>query len=143
MNDTEKMFSDFLKECNNLLKNIDKCREEDIIETYRVLNICAKKSCAEIATIDTNYRVEICRLMDEFLDCMLERVSALKAKGGNVFTPAIQGYRSWTNVELLKDKGLVGYMLAKEIAAKSHMFFAQVQSPENAEKLGGGVLISG
>ncbi len=40
-----------------------------------------------------------------------------------VVTPAVQGFRFWKDVELLNDKGLVGYFLADEINSQAFMAF--------------------
>lgn len=66
----------------------------------------------------------ICQNQDVVLNKISEFYSDYQInKFKNVCTPAIQGYRYWNNVELMKDKGVVGYFFASITNSKPIMMF--------------------
>lgn len=125
MNENELLFEEFLLENEKRLDDLEHCTDDMLIQCYNLLNICAKNSCLVINQIDPSFRVRICQQLDTFLDIIVERLPFILEVEGNVFTPALQNYRSWKNVELMKDKTLTGYMLGEVIGANSHMFFCK------------------
>lgn len=71
-------------------------------------------------------RRAICARLDETLERLIDALphsEAPDAPDFGIFTPAVQGFRHWSNVELMKDKGLCGYLLAREIGARAVMYF--------------------
>ena len=134
MSDYSDSITDFLLESEPLIDNIDECPVEVAIELYDMLETVAYSSSENIRTIDTNIRVDVCNRLDLVLEHIVDTIS-LQADGqAGVFTPAVQGYRRWQNVELMKDKGLTGYMLAKELGARAYMLFCT--KPEDYPYLG-------
>lgn len=125
MNDLEQIFKDFLLESESILEIHEKPPIEDIIRSYNSLKICATQACESILLIDTSYRVQLCKQMDKLLNLIVDCNDTTITTNSNIFTPAVHNYRTWNNVEMMKDKCLTGFMLGKEIQAKSHMFFCK------------------
>lgn len=90
-----------------------------------MLEVTARSISDNIKSVDPELRVEICDRRDKVLERMIDIAphEEYNHNTRNIYTPAVQGYRRWNNVELMKDKGLVGYTLAKEIGARSIMYF--------------------
>ncbi len=123
MDEDKRIISQFLNDSLELIDNIGEVPEDTLIELYGMLNTCAKNTVKKSDTVDGDLHAEVCKRLDLVLDHIVDSVLfEIKADAG-IYTPAVQGWRTWKNVELMKDKGLVGYMLAKEIAAKSTMLY--------------------
>ncbi len=123
MNEDKKIILQFLNDSQELIDNIGEVPEDTLIELYDMLNTCAKNTVKKSDTVDGDLHAEVCKRLDLVLDHIVDSVPfEIKADVG-IYTPAVQGWRTWKNVELMKDKGLVGYMLGKEIAAKSTMLY--------------------
>ena len=120
-----QLFADFLAETEPLIEKIDELPVETVCELYDMYEEAARAITAGIPELNPEIRVQLC----DRLDSILERITDMNPAADqmsekiNIFTPAIQGYRTWSNVELLKDKGLAGYMLAREINARPIMYF--------------------
>lgn len=127
MNQEELLYEDFFSGNEKRLADLDHCSDETLINCYHLFEKYVKEISKNIAHINPMYRVKLCQQMDTFLNVIAERIPFSIQVEGNIFTPAIQGARSWRNVELMKDKGLTGYMLGKHIGAKSHMFFCSAE----------------
>ncbi len=123
MNDVEKTLIVFLQESSDLIEHLNDIDEITARELYAMLKMCAHISCENINVIDSNLRVEICDKLDMVLERIIDLNDNPVSVSANIYTPAIHNFRTWKNVELMKDKGLVGYMLAKETGAQPFMFF--------------------
>lgn len=123
MDNIQEFISNILKESIEIIEHIDKYSDEAIIECYNMLAICSKSATNNISSIGTYLRAEICKQQDILLDHIADRIPFKFQADAGIYTPSIQNYRNWSNMELMKDKGLVGYMLANEIGAKSTMFY--------------------
>ncbi|MFI3174024.1 MAG: glycosyltransferase [Bacillota bacterium] len=123
MSNVQKTISDFLNDSEALLQNPEQLTEETTLELYNMLIICKKTFTENQETLDVELRVRICQQIDFLLDHIVETIPFSINAEVNIYTPAIQSHRRWHNVELMKDKGLIGYTLAKEIGAKPIMFF--------------------
>ncbi len=113
---------EFVEETRTLVDNIQGISDETAIELYGMYDECAKL-CIGNTDIEPSIRVKLSIIMDEILERIVDIPWFEIRVEGNVYTPAIQGYRFWKNTELMKDKGLTGYMLAKEVGADSKMLF--------------------
>ncbi len=123
MNEVSNELAEFLDETKAFFEMLDHVAFATIVELYQMYEVCAANACANITCIDTELRVEIGRRLDALLDYIAMIPDFDIKVTANVYTPAIQGYRKWKNVELMKDKGLVGYMLGKEIGAQPTMYY--------------------
>lgn len=134
MNEVEELILNFLHESTHIIEHIEQCSNETILECYNYLEICAKTACNNITSINPAFRVEICKHLDILLEYIVDKVPLPPSTDTKtIYTPAIHNYRFWKNVELMKDKGLTGYVLGEEIGAKSVMFFCS--EDENYEYL--------
>ncbi len=118
-----KMMQDFLSYSEPLIDQVDELSQEDAVNLYARIGILAKHATTNITEIDPELRVRLCDGQDK----VLERIIDTNVQGYvdiyGVYTPAIHIYRRWVNEELMKDKGLMGYMLAKELHAHPVMMF--------------------
>jgi len=122
--DYSKTTTDFLLESESIINRIDEYSVETAIELYDRLEKAAWLSSENIKEIDSEVRVEICKKLDLLLEHIVDIISFRQiGEQTGVYTPAIHAHRRWQNVELMKDKGLAGYMLAKEIGASAVMLF--------------------
>ena len=124
MPDNSKIATDFLLESESIINRIDEYPVETAIKLYDALERAAWLSSENIKEMDSEIRVEICKKLDLLLERIVDVISfpQIGSQTG-IYTPAIHAYRRWQNVELLKDKGLTGYLLAKEISANAVMLF--------------------
>lgn len=112
------------------IEELDALSKQNAIELYEMYGIISRHATLNIAEIDPELRVILCARQDMILERIIDMDFAtpqIDIKG--IYTPAVQGYRRWGNVELLKDKCLAGYMLAKELKTHPVMMFGT--SPEN------------
>jgi glycosyltransferase involved in cell wall biosynthesis len=115
---------DFLAETETLTARMDELPQETAVELYAMFGAAARTAALNITVIDPAIRVALCDKQDLILERIIDTsppAPATSIKG--VYTPAVQGYRRWGNVELMKDKGITGYLLAKECGARPVMFF--------------------
>ena len=125
----EQTMHAFLLETEELTERVNELPYVTAVELYDLLDVSAKSVTANIRNVNAQLRVEICARQD----ALLERIVDLqKMTGGGysipdrsqgVYTPAVHDYRRWTNTELLKDKCLTGYTLAKTVGAKPVQYF--------------------
>lgn len=142
MNDVQKTISDFLNDSDAMLNNPDQLTPDTALELYQMLVVCKKTFAENRDVLDTMLRVRICQQLDFLLDYIVDTIPFSITAEANIYTPAIQSHRRWHNVELMKDKGLIGYTLAKEIGAKPIMFFcSEEESYEYTKELKGLELI--
>ncbi len=113
----------FLEETRQLCQSVDALPAETAGELYAMLNEASAAATGNIQAVDPALRVELCDRLDRVTDRLAETAPPRRREGANIFTPAVHDYRRWGNVELMKDKGLAGYMLAKETGAHAVMFF--------------------
>lgn len=123
MNQLEQIFATLLEECEGLFHKEASVLPHVWEDYYKSLLKCAKCSGEQIGSIDPIYRVKLCQMLDRVLDEIVDRVPFSRQLKGGVYTPAVQGYRRWNNVELLKDKCLTGYMTAKELDTTAYMYY--------------------
>ena len=127
----EKIVQDFLSESAGLMERVDELPYSTAAELYDMLDVMAKTACKNIKTVNPEFRAEICARQDAVLERIIDTKpsdTVLNNKPNGVYTPATDSYRRWKNVELLKDKGLTGYLLAKTIGAKPVMYFCAEQT---------------
>ena len=116
----------FLSDTESLVNRVNELPYATAIELYDLLDVAAKSVTENIKTLNAELRAEICTRQDIILERIIDLISIEKefiGKPTGIYTPAVQGYRRWTNTELLKDKCLTGYMLSKVIDSKSIMYF--------------------
>lgn len=115
---------DFLSETEPFLEQVDSLPFETAAELYAMFGTAAKSATLNISQIDPELRVALCDKQDKVLERIVDmNPSFVSADIHGIYTPAVQGYRRWGNVELLKDKCLTGYMLANELGARPVMMF--------------------
>ncbi|MCG7408603.1 glycosyltransferase family 4 protein [Paenibacillus sp. ACRRX] len=128
MSTYNQMILDFLSETEPLIKRVNELPNETAVELYDMHEAAGRLATSNIKSLDTELRVEICARQDEVLEHIIDlmqsdSVISDNSKPDGIYTPAVQGYRKWSNTELLKDKGLTGYMLAKALNARPVMYF--------------------
>lgn len=142
MNELEQKIEKLLEDVSHLIENFQPEDIEKLVAYYDTMEICAKKSCQNVSLFDISYRVALCQCMDQCLNRIIDYVDSYGNISGNIYTPAIHQYRTWENVELMKDKCLTGYMLGKELNATNYQYFCdEKQSYLLAEDLTGLELI--
>ena len=124
MDTVSQKIADFVSETTEYLEQLDRLPLSTAMDLYDMLEAASKSATANRKTIDPELRVEICSRQDEVLERIIDFSPTFKvSENHRICTPAVQSYRQWQNVELMKDKGLVGYTLAKEVSAQSMMYF--------------------
>jgi len=118
-----EIISDFLSETEPIMERVDELPKETAMELYTMLGVAATSATLNITQIDPELRVALCDRQDKILERIVDTNPAINMNIRGIYTPAVQGYRRWGNVELLKDKCLTGYMLAKELNTHSVMMF--------------------
>ena len=114
---------ELLSETGPLIERVDELPKETAVELYDMYATLARTATESISKIDTELRVIICDNQDRILERVIDLVPAPLGGTRSVYTPAVNNYRRWSNVELMKDKGLLGYTLAKETGARPVMYF--------------------
>jgi len=117
--------SGFLSETGSYMEQLDDLSFDTAAELYDLLDNAARVSALHIDEIDPGLRVELCSRLDIVLERIIDVLPPFSHSGDpiKIYTPAVQFYRRWENVELMKDCGLVGYMLANELNATPVMLF--------------------
>ena len=117
--------SDFLVESEQYLEQLDKLPFETAAELYDLFDDAARVATLHINEINPELRVEICDRKDKVLERIIDILPPFENTGEQikVFSPSLEEFRSWYNFQLLKDCGIAGYLLAKEIGAKPVMYF--------------------
>jgi len=117
--------SDFLSETEQYIEQIDDLTLETAAELYDLLDDAAQAATVSIKEIDPEQRVTICNWQDIVLERIVDELPPFDNSGSysRIFSPAMHFSKRWDNVELMKDCGLVGYMLSQEINATPVMFF--------------------
>jgi len=111
--------SEFLLETEPFIEQLDGLSFDTAAELYDLIDEAAKAASLYIKEIDPELRVELCSRQD----VILERIIDFNPSYGNcnkykkIYTPRINFSARWLNVELMKDNGVAGYLLAKEIDA--------------------------
>jgi len=115
----------FLAETDPFMEQLDTLPLETAAELYDMFEEAARSATENILQIDTELRVEICIRQDKLIERIADVFPPFEHTGDpiGVYTPAIQDFRRWSNTELMKDKGLVGYMLAKELGGRCVMYY--------------------
>ncbi len=110
--------------CSDLVSNIENLSNQVVLELYSFQKELVEIVNRNVNKYGTDARVLLCKNQDVVLNKILEFYNDYQIKKfKSVCTPAIQGYRHWNNVELMKDKGLVGYFFAKITDSRSIMMF--------------------
>lgn len=122
--DKQSEVNELIDNCVNMIENIEILGLENIEELFlfqkQLIDIINK----DVKTYGTEARVLLCQCQDIVLDKLVEfdnDYTDLNLK--KIYTPAIQGYRHWSSVELMKDKGLVGYFMSRVTGARHVMLF--------------------
>jgi hypothetical protein len=112
-----QILQDFIGETEPLIARVAELPPETAVELYELYNSAAISATARVGAIDPELRVTLCDRQDKILERIVDFQIALESQSPQgVFTPAVQGFRHWRNEELLKDKGLAGYLMARELA---------------------------
>ena len=121
----DRELTDFLLETEPYLEKLEELSLETAAELYDLLDGAAYAATNHISNIDTQLRAEICSRQDIVLERIVDEMPPFEHTGEplGIYSPAINGYRHWESVELMKDCGLVPYMLAKELSAIPVMYF--------------------
>lgn len=96
----------------------------DIIKVYQALrNLSKSLFNKNDITINTDLRVEVCKQLDIHLNFIVAHIPINIKSQSNIYAPSVPTHGTWSNQELTKDCGLVGYTLAKEIESSCTMYF--------------------
>ena len=116
---------DYLSKTDRYMNQLNNLSFDTAENLYDVLDDIAQIATEYIKEIDPQLRVTICDRRDMVLERIVD-FSPSYNKGDNyktIFSPALKFYGRWENVELMKDCGLVGYKLAKELGISPVMLF--------------------
>jgi glycosyltransferase involved in cell wall biosynthesis len=124
---SDNYISTFLTETEPYMEQLETMSFDAAAEFYDSLDDAASVASAHIKNINPEFRIELCDRLDKVLERVVDELPSF-SHGGNpieIYTPAIsfESCRKWENVELMKDCGLSGYMLAKVLNATSYMLF--------------------
>jgi glycosyltransferase involved in cell wall biosynthesis len=116
---------DFLAETKPYMEQLDALSFDTAAELYDLLDDATRVATLHINEIDPGLRVEICDSLDKVLERIVDVLPPFENAGTpvGIYTPAIHLFRRWGNLELLKDKGLAGYMLAEAVRGHATMYF--------------------
>ena len=120
-----KGIAEFLAETEPFMDQVDNLSLETAIELYDMLDTLSFSATNNIRIINPELRVDVCKRQDIVLERIVDLLPPFERFSDpvNIYTPAVHNYRRWSNTELMKDKGLVGYMLAREVGAHPIMYF--------------------
>jgi glycosyltransferase involved in cell wall biosynthesis len=119
-----EFINNFFMETDKYIDELDELSKQNAVELYEMYGVVSRHATLNIAEIDPELRAILCARQDMILERIIDidyAASQNDIKG--IYTPAVQSYRRWANVELLKDKCLAGYMLAKELKTNPVMMF--------------------
>ncbi len=121
----QQLIEGLLSQAVSLEAKTDSLTLESSKELYSSLGEAARFAAANIKDIDPELRVRLCELQDKVLEHVVDHLppAYFKKPRAGVYTPAVERFRRWYNAELLKDKGLAGYLLARETGARPVMLF--------------------
>jgi len=124
-NDYSQNISGFLSDTEPYMEQLDTLPFEAASELYDLLDNAAQVSTFHINEIDPELRVILCDKLDKVLERIVDVLPTFENTGEQmqIFSPSLEMYRNWQNFQLMKDCGLAGYLLAKEINAKPVMLF--------------------
>lgn len=123
VNKFDKAVSNFLIKTKDIYKNIEELPIEEVVAHYSKLNENIKFINSNLSKFNLDYKVELCHYLDLFLDFIIDNKEIEYSQGiKNVYTPQHTG-DTWINTHLLKDKGILGYLLSKQLKANSIVIF--------------------
>ena len=116
---------EFLSETEPYMAKLDALSFETATDLYDLLDDAAKVATTHIKEIDPELRVKICSKQDSVLERIIDVLPPFEQidEQVKIFSPSLFEFKSWSNFQLMKDCGIAGYLLAKEIKAKPVMFF--------------------
>ncbi|MCL2338179.1 MAG: glycosyltransferase family 4 protein [Firmicutes bacterium] len=119
----EMYCNSFLSATEPYLRCIDELMLETAVNLYDMYAGAARTATVNIAGIDPELRVAICDRQDLLLERIIDLLPQMTYDKHSIFTPAIHHHIGWENVDLMKDCGLAGYMLAKETGGRPVMYY--------------------
>jgi glycosyltransferase involved in cell wall biosynthesis len=124
-NTYSESISDFLQETEPYMEQLDGLSFGVAAELYDLLEDAANVSTLHIDIIDPELRVELCDRLDKVLERIIDVLPPFEHTGNQlkIYSPSLGVYKNWYNIQLMKDCGLAGYLLAKEIGGKPVMLF--------------------
>ncbi len=118
------------------VQKIDELDKETTLKLYELNKNLTDVVYENLEYFDVGAKIVLCRQQEVILNKLVTfDLDYRNENQKNIYTPAIQGYRKWSSVELLKDKGLVGYFLSKELEAKPIMIFCSENGCGDIQKL--------
>lgn len=121
----QQELNNFLEETALLLDDIENLPIQTAVELFDMYDNAAKIGAHHRAELDPSLRVQICAERDNILERIVDDMPPLSTTLKSIYTPAIKNYARWRNVELLKDCGLVVYLLGRELGLKPFMLFGK------------------
>ncbi len=110
--------------------------KETILKLYGLNKNLTKVVYENLEVYGTVAKIVLCRQQEIILNQLVKFDLEYRNDSlNNIYTPAIQGFRKWSGVELFKDKGLVGYFLSKELEAKPVMAFCSENDCRDIKEL--------
>ncbi|MCL1995717.1 MAG: glycosyltransferase [Defluviitaleaceae bacterium] len=116
---------DFLSETESLMDNIHNLSYDAATQLYENLDKHVKSISTPIQEQTwAQLRTEICSRQDTLLEQIIDTMPADKVwPTANIYTPSLERWRCWSDTEIMKDKCLTGYMLAKELKSTATQYF--------------------
>ncbi len=127
---------ELIKNLGVFVENINEVNEATALELYELNKILTTVVNENIKDYGTESRVILCRQHEAILNRLVSfDLNYKNDKIRNIYTPAVESFRTWKSIEFLKDKGLVGYFLGKELGAKPIMAFCKKNDYGNIKEL--------
>ena len=117
--------TNFLSETKPYIEQLDTLPFNAAADLYDLLDDAAQAVTLNIDKIDPELRVKLCDRLDKTLERIIDVLPPFSHEGEpiGIYSPSLERYRNWQNFQLMKDCGLAGYHLAKELGGKPVMLF--------------------
>ena len=117
--------SGFLSETEQFIEQVDSLSFDTAADLYDLLDDAAMVATTHIEEVDPELRVEICNRQDIVLERIVDVLPPFERVGEqiNIFSPSLNMYNDWYNLQIMKDCALTGYLLARETGGKPFMLF--------------------
>ncbi len=136
MNNQKSEIQELANNCLMMGANIDNLDNDVVVELYHLQKQLIDIVNKNLDDDNVIIRTSLCKNQDVVLNKIVEFYDDFEFENlKNIYTPAVQGHRHWQNVELMKDKGLVGYFLSKITNTKPIMMFCSNDENYNFSEL--------
>ncbi len=114
---------DLTRTLRNYMLDIDSLDKDTLYALYDIQQQLINIVNNDLLTYGAELRTLLCKIHDDLLERIINfPIDYSNVLHKDIYTPATQDqYGHWSNLHLLKDTGLFGYFLAKEIKSTPYM----------------------